>query len=230
MTCCVPAGLSRPSESPTCRTGIRSKNERRTIFAPVEEHNERERSRHPCLSVLGRPCRAMAVSGSAAVSHLFPGLPCSVRRQGIRRKGQSGASADSPRSLSGCRPARKPTVTPSPPCSPTASRRHSIRTPLRVIGQMDKAHPRFPLWYLPWLGVDPALQGQGLGGELMEHCLRIVDKDRLPAYLETPNPRTIPFYKRYGFELTGEARAGTMPARRVHAEARAVKLRLASRG
>jgi ribosomal protein S18 acetylase RimI-like enzyme len=80
-----------------------------------------------------------------------------------------------------------------------------------VLGQMDDAHPSFPHWYLPWLGVDPALQGQGLGGELLEHCLRIVDADHVPAYLETPNPRTIPFYERYGFELTGEARAGACP-------------------
>lgn len=82
---------------------------------------------------------------------------------------------------------------------------------LAVLGQMDEAHPRFPHWYLPWLGVDPALQGEGLGGELLQHCLRIVDKDHLPAYLETPNPRTIPFYERYGFEVTGHAKAGACP-------------------
>lgn len=80
-----------------------------------------------------------------------------------------------------------------------------------VLGQMDEAHPKFPHWYLPWLGVDPARQGLGLGGELITHCLRIVDENHLPAYLETPNPRTIPFYERYGFELTGQAQAGTCP-------------------
>ena len=82
---------------------------------------------------------------------------------------------------------------------------------LAVLGQMDEAHPRFPHWYLPWLGVDPACQGRGLGGELMARCLELVDRDRLPAYLETPNPRTVPFYERHGFEVTGEARAGECP-------------------
>jgi ribosomal protein S18 acetylase RimI-like enzyme len=80
-----------------------------------------------------------------------------------------------------------------------------------VLGQMDEAHPEFPHWYLPWFGVDPALQGRGLGGELMEHCLRIVDDDHLPAYLETPNPRTIPFYERHGFQVTGGAQVGECP-------------------
>ena len=80
-----------------------------------------------------------------------------------------------------------------------------------VLGQMDEGHPRFPHWYLPWFGVDVALQGRGLGGELMESCLRVLDEDHLPAYLETPNPRSIPFYERYGFETTGEAQAGRCP-------------------
>jgi ribosomal protein S18 acetylase RimI-like enzyme len=80
-----------------------------------------------------------------------------------------------------------------------------------VLGQMDAAHPTDQHWYLPWFAVDTALQGRGLGSQLMEACLRIVDGTHLPAYLETPNPRTIPFYQRHGFEITGEAQAGTCP-------------------
>lgn len=80
-----------------------------------------------------------------------------------------------------------------------------------VLGQMDDAHPRFPHWYLAWFGVDGAVQGRGFGGELMKHCLRIVDEDHLPAYLDSPNPRNISFYERHGFEVTGEAQAGACP-------------------
>ena len=80
-----------------------------------------------------------------------------------------------------------------------------------VLGQMDAAHPIYPHWYLPWFAVDTALQGRGLGSQLIESCLRIVDDTHLPAYLETPNPRTIPFYQRHGFEVAGEAQAGTCP-------------------
>jgi GNAT superfamily N-acetyltransferase len=80
-----------------------------------------------------------------------------------------------------------------------------------VLEQMDEAHPRYRHWYLPWLGVERAEQGTGVGGQLLTHCLTIVDADHLPAFLETPNPRTVSFYERHGFEVTGVAQAGTCP-------------------
>lgn len=80
-----------------------------------------------------------------------------------------------------------------------------------VAQQMDEAHPKYPHWYLPWFGVDAALQGGGLGGQLMKACLGVVDASHLPAYLETPNPRTLSFYGRHGFEVAGEAQAGVCP-------------------
>jgi ribosomal protein S18 acetylase RimI-like enzyme len=80
-----------------------------------------------------------------------------------------------------------------------------------VLEQMEAAHPRFPHWYLPWFGVDGARQGRGIGGELMRNCLTRVDADQLPAYLESPNPRNIPFYERHAFEVTGVSQAGACP-------------------
>jgi GNAT superfamily N-acetyltransferase len=80
-----------------------------------------------------------------------------------------------------------------------------------VFDQMDAAHPTNRLWYLPWFGVDIALHGQGLGSELMRACLEIVDRDHLPAYLDSTNPRNISFYQRHGFSVTGEWRSGTCP-------------------
>src|SRR5688500_13851727 len=76
-----------------------------------------------------------------------------------------------------------------------------------VLEQMDSVHPTYPHWYLPWFGVEGARQGKGLGGELMRSCLGFVDHDHLPAYLESPNPRNISFYERYGFAVTGVSRA-----------------------
>ena len=80
-----------------------------------------------------------------------------------------------------------------------------------VLEQMDGAHPAFPHWYLPWFGVEAARQGRGIGSELLRNCLGFVDRDHLPAYLELPNPRNIPFYERHGFEITGVSQAGACP-------------------
>jgi len=77
-----------------------------------------------------------------------------------------------------------------------------------VLEQMDRAHPSFEHWYLPWLGVVLGAQGSGLGGRLLEHGLAIVDRDHLPAYLETPNPRTVPFYERHGFVVSARSQSG----------------------
>lgn len=80
-----------------------------------------------------------------------------------------------------------------------------------VLEQMDRAHPTEPHWYLPWLGVDSARQGCGWGAELLRHGLERVDADRLPAFLETPNPRTVPFYERHGFVVSSVSQAGACP-------------------
>ena len=80
-----------------------------------------------------------------------------------------------------------------------------------AMGQMDAAHPRYPHWYLPWFGVETRAQGSGLGGRLMVECLKVLDETELPAYLETPNPRTISFYERHGFRVTGSTRTADCP-------------------
>ena len=80
-----------------------------------------------------------------------------------------------------------------------------------IVEQMDATHPTYPHWYLPWFGVDPALQGQGVGSVLMTQCLAVVDADKLPAYLESPNPRNISFYERHGFEVVAKTEAGNAP-------------------
>jgi hypothetical protein len=45
----------------------------------------------------------------------------------------------------------------------------------------------------------------------LRNCLGFADQDHLPAYLESPNPRNIPFYQRHGFEVTGVSQAGASP-------------------
>jgi GNAT superfamily N-acetyltransferase len=81
-----------------------------------------------------------------------------------------------------------------------------------VFEQMARYHPREPHWFLPFIGVDPLQQGKGCGAALMQHALIPCDRDGTPAYLESSNPKNIPLYERYGFELLGTIQVETSPA------------------
>src|SRR5262249_21392664 len=161
-----------------------------------------------------RPTRWSAGStrNHSNICRISPGsLPPSAAERSP--SGPCGVWVSSAPSLCGCLRAPKQTETPSPPCSPRPSQRTSTTTPSpsSAPGERETAPPGSPHWSLPCFAVDIALQGKRLGSQLMEPCLQIVDASPLPAYLETPNPRTISFYERHGFEVTGDAQAGTCP-------------------
>ena len=80
-----------------------------------------------------------------------------------------------------------------------------------VFEQMAKYHPSEPHWYLPMIGVDPAHQGKGHGAALMTYTLQQCERDHLPAYLESTNPRNISLYRRNGFEALGTIQVGASP-------------------
>jgi ribosomal protein S18 acetylase RimI-like enzyme len=76
-----------------------------------------------------------------------------------------------------------------------------------VCDYVERLHPKEvpePHWYLPLLGVDPRLQGQGAGSALLRLILDRADKDGLSAYLWTAKARNVPFYQRHGFEVLTE--------------------------
>lgn len=77
-----------------------------------------------------------------------------------------------------------------------------------VFEAMSTYHPDGPHWYLPMIGVDPHHQGKGIGGELMRYALERSDRDGLPAYLESSNPRNISLYERCGFVSLGTIQFG----------------------
>jgi len=80
-----------------------------------------------------------------------------------------------------------------------------------IFEAMTSYHPNVSHWYLPLIGADPARQGQGIGGALMRHALARCDREGTPAYLESSNPRNIPFYQRHGFEILGTIQTGSSP-------------------
>lgn len=91
------------------------------------------------------------------------------------------------------------------------------RTLLRLLGmfEVEKVHPKEPHWYLAVLGTDPAHQGKGVGTAVLAPMLEHCDREGIPAYLESSKPQNVPYYERFGFEVTGEVtipRGGpTMP-------------------
>lgn len=80
-----------------------------------------------------------------------------------------------------------------------------------VLEQVGNAHPDEPHWFLPAIGVDPMCQGRGYGSALLARSLEECDKDHLITYLEASNPRNVPLYQRFGFEVTGEIQFGSSP-------------------
>jgi ribosomal protein S18 acetylase RimI-like enzyme len=91
------------------------------------------------------------------------------------------------------------------------SPREQIDDMTKVFEQMASYHPGEPCWYLPLIGVDPACQGRGHGSALLRYALERCDRDGLPAYLESSNPRNVPLYERHGFEAMGSIQAGSSP-------------------
>jgi ribosomal protein S18 acetylase RimI-like enzyme len=62
-----------------------------------------------------------------------------------------------------------------------------------------------PHWYLMTVGTRTAMQGQGLGTQLVEMGTSRADDAGVPCYLETGTDSNIAFYRKRGFEVIGQA-------------------------
>ena len=83
----------------------------------------------------------------------------------------------------------------------------------RLIEKSSAYRPLEPHWYLKFIAVDPVKRGRGYGAALMSHALKISDRDKLPAYLESTNAANLSLYKRHGFKFLAELQVGQSPAR-----------------
>ncbi len=70
---------------------------------------------------------------------------------------------------------------------------------LSLLTRVEKHHPDEPHWYLEAIGTVPEARGRGIGPTMLTPVLDRCDAERIPAYLESSNPRNIPFYERHGF-------------------------------
>ena len=80
----------------------------------------------------------------------------------------------------------------------------SFRRGARWERLLAEHHPREPHWYLQTLAVTPEVQRRGHGTALIKPGLARADAEGLPVYLETQRESNIPYYRRFGFELTEE--------------------------
>lgn len=69
----------------------------------------------------------------------------------------------------------------------------------RMFSAIEKVHPEEPHYYLQFLATHPRHQSKGLGGAVLTPMLERCDTEGVPAYLESSNPRNVPFYARHGF-------------------------------
>lgn len=73
-----------------------------------------------------------------------------------------------------------------------------------LLEQMKQQHPEEPHWYLAVIGSDTSVRGKGYGQALMRSRLDRVDAEHAPAYLESSKAENVPYYQRFGFDVTGE--------------------------
>jgi ribosomal protein S18 acetylase RimI-like enzyme len=82
--------------------------------------------------------------------------------------------------------------------------RHRLLRTLRQFDGRRAALVPQPHWYLESIGVEPALQGRGLGTALLAPVLAEADAAGVPAYLETETEDNVRFYQRLGFVVAEE--------------------------
>lgn len=71
-----------------------------------------------------------------------------------------------------------------------------------ALNELEKKHPKAPHYYLLAIGVEPDLQGRGIGTRLMAPILQRCDREGMPAYLESTKEQNLPLYERNGFAVT----------------------------
>ena len=93
---------------------------------------------------------------------------------------------------------------------PAMVRAFRLRTPamMGALTAIEKSHPKEPHYYLEVLGTRKDRQSKGIGSAVINAVLERCDEEGVPAYLESSNPRNIPFYARHGFEVREEVSVG----------------------
>lgn len=79
----------------------------------------------------------------------------------------------------------------------------------------SRLHLREPHFYLFVLGVDPALQGRGLGKALLHRLNARADEKSLPCFLETDRETSVVLYRSVGYEVVSDGPCAKLGGLRV---------------
>jgi ribosomal protein S18 acetylase RimI-like enzyme len=71
---------------------------------------------------------------------------------------------------------------------------------------VSKRRPKTPHWELITLGVEPSLQGKGIGCAVLQPILSQCDHDHIPAYVVTQTEKDVRFYEHRGFKVTEQTK------------------------
>jgi GNAT superfamily N-acetyltransferase len=78
---------------------------------------------------------------------------------------------------------------------------YDIRSWMKWLEEVDKIRPSEPHFYLEYLGVEPEQQGKAIGSSILQVLTQMGDDKQVGCYLENANPRNLPFYQRFGFQV-----------------------------
>jgi ribosomal protein S18 acetylase RimI-like enzyme len=82
---------------------------------------------------------------------------------------------------------------------------------LRADKHMQKHHLRERHHYLFVLGVEPEMQGRGIGKALLAQIAERADRDGVPCYLETDKEKNVRIYRAAGYEVVSDENVATRP-------------------
>jgi GNAT superfamily N-acetyltransferase len=81
---------------------------------------------------------------------------------------------------------------------------HVVARSLRADQTLQHAHPDEPHLFVSKLAAHPDHQHGGRGRALLNAAIERAEALGVPTYLDTANPANVPYYRSFGFVLTGE--------------------------
>ncbi|HXH99314.1 MAG TPA: GNAT family N-acetyltransferase [Sphingobacteriaceae bacterium] len=80
----------------------------------------------------------------------------------------------------------------------------NIKKAMARESKIKKLQPEEPVYYIWFIGVEPANQNSGIGSELLNDVIKDSSLKNRPIYLETSTLKNLPWYKKFGFDVYNE--------------------------